>query len=225
MAAGKSSRTGGEDLKQFTLINGKMLLEFSLDVFQEHPRIDEIILVLPEPYLRKEDMLNYLFGKYPKLNRVLAGGRERYLSVWNAVQLFEGRKDANLLVHDAARPCVTPGLIDALLDALDHNRGAVPAIPVTDTLVRANRYRKVAGVLDRQGLYRAQTPQAFRADVLYAGYEALLADGAFTPTDESGVVSRYTPDVTIRLVPGDPGNFKVTVEEDLQRCPFALAGR
>ena len=121
MAAGKGARVGGEVPKQFLPVNGKMLLEYSLQTFQNHPRIDEIYIVLPEEYLRMEELLQYLFDAYPKVNKLLAGGEERFQSSWSAVQWFIDRREDNLLLHDAARPGLTPRIIDDILDVLLEN--------------------------------------------------------------------------------------------------------
>ena len=79
---------------------------------------------------------------------------------------------------------------------------------------------QLEATLDRKSLYYAQTPQAFRAGLLYDCFEQLFADGTFVPTDESGVVAHYCPDVPIRIVQGAPGNFKVTYPEDVLRINF-----
>lgn len=217
MAAGKGARVGGEVPKQFLPVNGKMLLEYSLQTFQNHPRIDEIYVVLPEEYLRKEELLQYLFDAYPKVNKLLAGGEERFQSSWSAVQWFIDRREDNLLLHDAARPGLTPRIIDDILDALMENEAAVTAIQATDTVVKVSENQILQETLNRKELYFAQTPQAFRSSLLYDCFEQMFADGSFVPTDESGVVAHYRPDVPIRIVQGDSANFKVTYPEDVLR--------
>ncbi len=221
MAAGKGVRVGGELPKQFMEVHGKMLLEYSLQTFQSHPRIDEIYVVLPEEYLKMEELLQYLFDNYPKVNRLLAGGEERFQSSWSAIQWFIDRREDNLLLHDAARPGLTPRIIDDVLDALQDNEAAVTAIPATDTVIRVDDNLHLQTTLDRKTLYYAQTPQAFRAGLLYDCFEALFADGTFLPTDESGVVAHYRPEIPIHIVQGSPANFKVTYPEDIIRIPVS----
>ena len=217
MAAGKGVRVGGEVPKQFLPVNGKMLLEYSLQTFQNHPRIDEIYVVLPEEYLRMEELLQYLFDAYSKVNKLLAGGEERFQSSWSAVQWFIDRREDNLLLHDAARPGLTPRIIDDILDALMEHEAAVTAIQATDTVVKVSENQILQETLNRKELYFAQTPQAFRSSLLYDCFEQMFADGSFVPTDESGVVAHYRPDVPIRIVQGDSANFKVTYPEDVLR--------
>lgn len=220
MAAGRGVRVGGEVPKQFMEVDGKMLLEYSLKTFQEHPRIDEIVVVLPEEYLQLQELLQYLFDTYSKVSRLLAGGEERFQSSWSAIQWFADRRDDRLLLHDAARPGVTPRIIDDLLKVLEHSEAAVTAIPATDTVLKVGEGMQLEATLDRKSLYYAQTPQAFRAGLLYDCFESLFADGTFVPTDESGVVAHYRPDIPIHIVAGTAANFKVTYPEDVYRIPL-----
>lgn len=218
MAAGKGSRMGSEVPKQFMVVDGKMLLEYSLQTFQDHPRIDEIVVVLPPDYLEMEEILTYLFNYYPKVVQVLAGGDERFQSSWAAIQWFVERRDDNLLLHDAARPGITPRIIDDLLTTLESEQAAVTAIPATDTILRVNGQQQLAESLKRSELYYAQTPQAFRAGLLYDCFIDLIEqEDDFVPTDESGVVAHFHPEIPIKIVPGDPKNFKVTYASDLER--------
>ncbi|MBR6132175.1 MAG: 2-C-methyl-D-erythritol 4-phosphate cytidylyltransferase [Bacteroidales bacterium] len=220
MAAGHGSRMDSVVPKQFMPVQGRMLMEFSLQTFQNHPGIDEILIVLPEEYLGETELLEHFFSQYSKVNSVLAGGEERFQSSWSSIQWFADRRDDRLLLHDAARPGVTPRIIDDLLEALEHSEAAVTATPATDTVLKVGEGMQLEATLDRKSLYYAQTPQAFRAGLLYDCFEQLFADGTFVPTDESGVVAHYRPDVPIRIVQGAPGNFKVTYPEDVLRINF-----
>lgn len=218
MAAGRGTRMGSEVPKQFMVVNGKMLLEHSLQTFQDHPQIDEIVVVIPPDYLEMEEILTYLFNYYPKVTQVLAGGDERFQSSWVAIQWFVERRDDNLLLHDAARPGITPRIIDDLLKTLETEQAAVTAIPATDTILRVNEQLQLVESLKRSELYCAQTPQAFRAGLLYDCFIDLIEkEDDFIPTDESGVVAHYRPEVPIKIVKGDARNFKVTYAEDVKR--------
>ncbi|MCQ2283722.1 MAG: 2-C-methyl-D-erythritol 4-phosphate cytidylyltransferase [Bacteroidales bacterium] len=218
MAAGKGTRMGSEVPKQFVAVNGKMLMEYSLQVFQDHPRINEIVVVLPPDYLEVQEMLEYLFNYYDKVTQVLAGGNERFESSWAAIQWFVEHRDDNLLLHDAARPGITPRIIDDILDALQHDQAAVTAMPATDTILRVDENGNLTETLRRSELFYAQTPQAFRAGLLYDCFIDLIEkEDGFIPTDESGVVAHYRPEVPIKIVQGDSRNFKVTYAEDVKR--------
>lgn len=220
MAAGKGTRVGGDVSKQFVQVGDKMLMEYALQTFQNHPRIDEIVVVLPADYVEMEEMLNYLFNFYPKVVQVLAGGNERFESSWAAIQWYVERREDNLLLHDAARPGVTARIIDDLLDALEQGQAAVTALPATDTILKVNENGQLQETLNRSELYYAQTPQAFRAGLLFDSFVDLCEqEGDFLPTDESGVVAHFRPEVPIQIVMGDPKNFKVTFADDFQ-IPF-----
>lgn len=218
MAAGKGSRMEMEVPKQFMVVNGKMLLEYSLQTFQDHPRIDEIVVVVPADYIEMGEMLEYLFKYYPKVVQVVAGGEERFESSWSAVQWYVERREDNLLLHDAARPGITPRIIDDLLDTLEQEQAAVTAMPATDTILHADTNGILTETLNRSKLYYAQTPQAFRAGLLYDCFIDLIEkEDGFIPTDESGVVAHYRPEVPVKIVQGDSRNFKVTYAEDVKR--------
>lgn len=216
MAAGRGKRLGGDVPKQFCLVNDKMLMEYALATFQNHPRIDEIVIVLPEEYLKMQELLEYLFDRYDKLNQVLAGGDERFQSSWSAVQWFVDRPNDHLLLHDAARPGMSARVVDDLLDALQDGEAAVTALPATDTVIRVDDQKRLTETLVREGLYYAQTPQAFRAGLLYDCFLQLIQQGGAMPTDESGLVARFHPEVPIKIVNGEARNFKVTYAEDLK---------
>ncbi len=215
MAAGKGSRAGSEVPKQFVQVGDKMLMEYSLQTFQNHPCIDEIVVVLPPDYIEVEEMLTYLFTYYPKVVQVLAGGDERFQSSWAAIQWFVDRREDNLLLHDAARPGVTDRIIDDLLSLLEREQAAVTALPATDTILKVSEKMELSETLNRKELYYAQTPQAFRAGLLYDCFIELCDyEGPFIPTDESGVVAHFRPEMPIHIVLGDSRNFKVTYPED-----------
>lgn len=217
MAAGKGTRMGNDVPKQFMQVGDKMLLEYSLQVFENHPRIDEIVVVVPVDYLEVTELLEYLFSKYSKITQVLAGGDERFQSSWAAIQWYVERREDNLLLHDAARPGITPRIVDDLLHALEQGQAAVTALPATDTVLKVNEKGELSETLNRSELYYAQTPQAFRAGLLYDSFIHLIEqEDDFMPTDESGVVSHFYPEMPIRIVPGEARNAKVTYSEDLQ---------
>ena len=216
MAAGRGKRLGGDVPKQFCRVNDKMLMEYAMATFQNHPRIDEMVLVLPEEYLKMQELLEYLFDRYDKLNQVLAGGDERFQSSWSAVQWFVDRPNDHLLLHDAARPGMSARIVDDLLDALQDGEAAVTALPATDTVIRVDDQKRLTETLVREGLYYAQTPQAFRAGLLYDCFLQLIQQGGAVPTDESGLVARFHPEVPIKIVNGEARNFKVTYADDLK---------
>ena len=225
MAAGHGSRIGGTP-KQFLSVNGKMLIEYAIQTFQDHALIDEIMVVLPQEFI--SEIEPRLMLQYPKITCCVAGGAERFQSSWEAIRRFLARRDDRLLLHDAARPLLSPRIVDDVLRAMQSVQAAVTAVPATDTIlqVRCNgESLHLNGILPRKELYCAQTPQAFKAGLLCDAFKKLMSQDVFIPTDESGVVAHFFPEIPIEIVPGDTDNFKVTYASDLERLDSILKMR
>jgi 2-C-methyl-D-erythritol 4-phosphate cytidylyltransferase len=205
---------GKELPKQFLSIAGKTVLEHTLAVFEKHPGIDEIALVVHPGYREKTEKI--LAGKaFRKITHILDGGKERYHSTLRALRAYRDRT-CNLLIHDAVRPLVSARIIDDLLAALQHNRAAGAAIPEIDTVAEADPdTRQIRQILDRSRLFRMQTPQGFDREVLQRAFDKALADPAFTATDDCGVVKKYLPGEPVILIRGEISNIKLTWPEDL----------
>ena len=146
---------------------------------------------------------------------VVAGGRSRQVSVANGLEHVH---TLNVVVHDAARPFATAAEVHAVLAALDEAAGAIVALPVDDTLKRVESDR-VRATIDRSGLWRAQTPQAFRTEVLREAHRRAVQDG-FEATDDAQLLERYGRDV--RVVRGRATNIKLTRSEDLDLAEALL---
>ena len=213
VAAGAGRRAGGDTPKQWRALRGRPVTLWSVDAFAAAGAVQVIVVVSPED----RDHAARVFTERPFVQIVL-GGAERIDSVRAGVAAVDEGADA-ILIHDAARPFVSSAHVQALLAALDHADGALPALPVSDTLKRAGADRVVSATADREGLWRAQTPQAFRRNALEAAYAAWPADE--TPTDDSAVLERAGGRVT--LTPGDPMLMKLTYPEDFPMAE-ALAG-
>ncbi len=206
---------GSELPKQYLPLLGKPLIHHTLSVFTSHPRIERIFVVLSPG---DQDWTTP--DHADKLTVLRCGGTTRAETVLNGLEAMTNAVDAQdwVLVHDAARPCLTAALLDRLLDALEQDPvGGLLAVPVADTLKRANPEGRVAHTEPREGLWRAQTPQMFRHGMLR---DALQAMGTAMPTDEAQAIEflKKSP----RLVPGDAQNLKVTYPEDLQMAEMIL---
>ena len=212
VAAGRGCRLGGRVAKQFLRLRGVSLVEWSLAAFEAAPGVDEVWLVLPPGRL---GMASALRRRYRKLRGAVTGGAERGDSV--ARGLARVRHDGVVLVHDAARPFVRPDLIARVVRAARRHGAAVPALPVADALKRAAG-RRVAGTLDRGGLWTAQTPQAFRTSLLRRAYQG----GGGGDPDDAARVERSGRRVA--LVAGSALNFKVTRGEDLRLARLVAQG-
>ena len=212
LAGGKGSRMGTDIPKQFFEINGKTVLEYSVEAFDSNPSIDEVVIVSHKNYI---DKVKALVSKnnYKKVVDVLEGGKERYDSSLAAVKKYAA-EDVILILHDAARPLVSKRILIT-------NPACGVAIASTDTILVCND-GVLKSVPDRKTMYRAQTPQAFDIEVIRSAYEIGLKDPVFTATDDCGVVLKYRPDIPIRIVDGEDSNLKVTYKDDLKMVELYL---
>ncbi len=218
LAAGASSRMGGID-KAAAPIAGKTVLERSVEAFAALPEIDELVVVVREDLMKFALELCARSGR-GKVAAVAKGGSSRAESA--LIGAMRARRDADIiLIHDAARPLVTAGLIKSAIDAASEFGAALPALPVRDTLKRA-RDGFIDSTVDRGGLYAAQTPQAFRAELIKAALSGAAESGAEL-TDDCAAVERLG--MKPRIIPGAADNIKITTAEDLPIAEALLKAR
>lgn len=216
LAGGNGLRMGGDMPKQFMKIDGKYMLQYSIEAFSQNKNIDEIAIVVNPNYLKQaEDII--FSNDYDKVRMIIKGGRERYDSTYHAVMTYSNmnRNKYNILFHDAARPFVSQRIIDDVVEALKTFRAVAVALSATETIVRVED-AKVSSVPDRRLLYRAQTPQGFDINVIKKAYEIAFNDPDFYASDDCGIVSKYLPDIPIGVVAGEEQNVKITYESDLK---------
>lgn len=209
-AAGLGRRMGGETPKLFLDLAGKPVLVWTLEALQSASRIDGIVLVASPSgieYCRTEIVRR--FG-LRKVTDVVPGGADRQGSVRAGLEAVRGRADV-VVVHDGARPLVSPALVDATVDRCDRTSGVIAAVPVRDTL-KVSEEGRVSATLDRSRLWAAQTPQTFPFDLLFEAHLRAEAEG-FRGTDEASLVERLGGKVL--LLEGSYDNLKVTTPEDL----------
>ena len=212
VAAGNGVRLGTKVPKAFVRLNGKPMVEYSLQVFQECKSVAEIILVKPAFY--QINGLRY-FDKYPKLSAIVSGGKERLDSVRAGLKMISPGSRI-ILIHDAARPMIRAEQITAVARAAENYGAAILAAPVTDTIKKASGGR-VTGTVDRSQLWRAQTPQGFKMPVLQRSH----FNRKYIPaTDDSQLVEMIKEKV--HIVPGDDNNIKVTTPTDLEIASWLL---
>ncbi len=204
VAAGEGRRFGSP--KQFALLGGRPVLEWSLAAFQDHPRIGEIVLVL-----RDEALGARYVSRFGKITAAVKGGARRQDSVQAGFLRLDRRRTDIVLVHDGARPLVSDGLIRRIVREAAAHGAAVPALPVEDT-IKEGAEGRVVRTVERAGLFRAQTPQGFAFDVLDEALRRAAEDG-FSGTDDASLVERLGR--TVALVEGDPRNIKITTLADL----------
>ncbi len=218
-AAGIGSRMGADTPKQYLKIRDKCILEHTLEKFCFHPRIDGVVVVLTEndPYWPLLSL-----NTHDKI-MCAKGGAERCHSVLSGLQHLSEMADADdwVLVHDAARPCVRIEDIDKLLDMLsDNTNGGILAVPVRDTMKRANKSNHVSETVDRKGLWHALTPQMFRLTDITAAIENALNKDLLV-TDEAQAMELN--DVVPILVEGHSDNIKVTHPQDLMLAELFIS--
>lgn len=208
VAAGKGIRAGGGMPKQYRPVAGKPLLRHAVEGMLAHPGITAVTVIInPDDRALYDEAVAGL-----PLPPPVAGGATRQESARNGLEALAGNPPAIVMVHDAARAFVPAGVIDGLLAALDDpaHDGAVSALPVIDSLRRGGALYE--GAVDREGLWRVQTPQAFRYEALLAAHRAAAA-GA---TDELGIA--LAAGLIVAVTPGDERAFKVTEPQDFAKA-------
>ena len=217
VAAGKSERMGADVDKAFLSLGTRPVLMYSLQAFEQCPLIDGVILVVRKDRLDAARGMIQMFG-FSKVRKVVAGGASRQLSVM--LGLAELKDDVKIVaVHDGARPCVTPALIqETILSAKKQGTG-VAAVKVTDTIKEVDRGTLVVRTVDRSKLWAVQTPQTFRVDWLNKAY-ANARKKKLTVTDEASAVEASGEPV--HLVPAPATNIKITTPADLALASVIL---
>jgi 2-C-methyl-D-erythritol 4-phosphate cytidylyltransferase len=224
LAGGSGVRVGGTTPKQLLLLAGRTLLEHCVAAFDAAPGVDEVVAVMPAGLTDEARLI--LGSRYPKLRDVIEGGNDRPGSTNRAIELLsrDGR-ECNVLFHDAARPLVDQRIIADCVAALAECEALGVVVPTADTIVEMDDGVMTA-IPPRETLGRCQTPQGFRLSVIRRAHERAEADqdrGGFTPTDDCGIVLRYLPEVSVRVVMGSERNLKVTYPGDLRVAEAVLA--
>ena len=210
VAAGRGTRAGGEVPKQWQLLGARPVAAHALSAFRAAPGIDRLVFV---HHAEDRALAEAVAGGA----MLVEGGETRQDSVRAALEALEGQGVERALIHDAARPLVSPGLIARVLAALEDYSGAAPGLPVTDALWR-EEYDLVAGTVDRSHLYAAQTPQGFRFEAILAGHRAHPGGAA-----DDVEVARWAGHA-VAIVRGEPDNLKITVAEDFDRALRLMGG-
>ena len=210
VAAGSGKRMGGDAPKQFLEINGKPILQHTLERFQASAAVDQIYVVTSLEYVDHYSSIIKSDWQIDKLCKVVAGGEERYLSVWAGLQVLDANVDV-VLIHDGVRPLISDQVIEKSVESARTYGAVVVGAPARDT-VKIVDGAFVKETIDRNTVLLAQTPQAFRKEVIVDAYEHAFLNNTFS-TDDSALAERFGHKVAILL--GDSTNIKITVPEDL----------
>lgn len=213
LAGGSGNRLGDTRPKQFLKVAGKMVIEHTIEVFENSDDIDEICIVSRRDYVSDvEELVNR--NLYRKVKKVLCGGKERYDSSLSAIHAYDD-DSVNLIFHDAVRPLVNDRIIHDCVLALEHYNAVDVATKTTDTIIQVSEDECIEHIPNRAMLRNGQTPQCFKLGTIRRAYQLALADPNFRTTDDCGVVRTYLPDEPIYVVEGANFNMKLTYIEDL----------
>lgn len=220
LAAGQGKRMNSSRQKQFLLLKDKPVLYYSLLEFQKS-MIDEIVLVTSSEsieYCKKE-----IVDKYDlhKVKKIVAGGKERYHSVFNGIESIEACD--YLFIHDGARPFINQEIISRTIDAVQTHQACVVGMPVKDTIKIANEDEFAVETPARDSLWMIQTPQAFQFDLIKTAYSKIMEENDPRVTDDAMVVEKAM-NRNVKLVKGSYENIKITTPEDLLLA-LAFVGR
>jgi 2-C-methyl-D-erythritol 4-phosphate cytidylyltransferase / 2-C-methyl-D-erythritol 2,4-cyclodiphosphate synthase len=214
VAAGRGSRFGGDMPKQWRDLGGRPVLRHSLALFASHPEVDAVRVVIhPDDRVHYDQAASGLGLADP-----IAGGATRQESVRLGLEALAATAPDIVLIHDGARPFVDAGVVTRVIAALGQHPGAIPALPVHDTLKRGED-GLIGQTVPRDGLFRAQTPQGFRFGPILAAHRAAAGREL---TDDAAVAERAG--LAVALVAGSEDNVKITTAADLERAERRLAG-
>ncbi|MEP4380675.1 MAG: bifunctional 2-C-methyl-D-erythritol 4-phosphate cytidylyltransferase/2-C-methyl-D-erythritol 2,4-cyclodiphosphate synthase [Alphaproteobacteria bacterium] len=216
VAAGRGARMSGDLPKQYQHLHGRPILRHVLEAFAAHPAIDRVHTVIH----RDDDARFADASRGLDLGSSVVGGETRQESVRNGLQsLAGGTPPARVLIHDGARPLTSHALIERVIGALENADGAVPALPLTDTIKRVED-DTIIDTVDRSGLFRAQTPQGFGFQALLTAHERAAGDTSFT--DDAAIAE--AAGLRVAVVAGEECNIKITHDDDLARAAAWLQG-
>lgn len=211
VAAGRGERAGHEEgPKQYRLIGGRTVLARTLDAFLNHPSIGPVVVAI---HHHDRELFRHAAG--PAADRVIAviGGATRQESTRLALLALRDRKPDKVLIHDGVRPFVDAVTIDRVVAAIAPHHGAVPAVPVSDTLKLEAADGTVAQTMPREGLHAAQTPQGFPFAAILAAHEKAFQAGRLDFTDDAAIAE--WDGISVRIVAGSPENVKLTWARDI----------
>ena len=201
VAGGSGNRFGSKIPKQFIKIDGKEILSFSVNTFLEHPKIDEVIIVSHLEWLEIVSE-NYFDCK------VVEGGKRRQYSSLNGIRATSENTE-NVLIHDAARPFITPTIISDCLEALKKCEGTAPILNIPNSLIQLDNGK--ATYVDRSKICEVQTPQCFKKGLILK-----ILESNINGTDEIGMVLRKIPEIQLEFVQGSLNNAKITTDSDIK---------
>ena len=211
LASGTGERSGLNQPKQFFLVGNKTLLEHTIETFNNHPLIDEIIVVTHKDHLTKTQNL---CSRYEKITKITTGGKTRQESSYNGVLAIQAVKNANILIHDAVRAFVSPQIITTSIQSLEKHDAVCCATETTDTILEIDESGYITKVPCRKNLRCAQTPQCFKLNLIKKAHELAIKNKQIV-TDDCGLILANNL-AKIFVIPGEEQNKKITYPQDLE---------
>jgi len=218
VAGGFGKRMTTSIAKQYLLLNGIPVLSHTISRFEEASSVNDIILVVPpgdSEYVQRSIVEKFNLSK---VRHVVEGGSQRQDSVRNGLAMVDNG-DGIVLIHDGARPFITPDLIDRSVERARKSSALVLGIPASDTVKSVEEKNFIKKTLKRESVWLAQTPQVFRIDIIKKAYERAYDEG-FYGTDDAEVVERMG--ITVEIMRGSTANIKITTPEDLVLGEFLM---
>jgi 2-C-methyl-D-erythritol 4-phosphate cytidylyltransferase len=212
VAGGSSTRTGGRELKQFRWVAGKPVLLHSLQTFMARPDVVGVVVVLPRDYVA--DPPPWIFQCDVDRLMIAPGGATRGESVWNGLEDLPDDAEV-VLVHDAARPLVDDATIDRVVGEARAGRSAIAALPVVDTLKEVDGDGRIVRTVEREKLWRAQTPQGFPRETIVVAHRRARAE-KLSATDDAALCERLG--IPVVVVRGSERALKITDDDDFARA-------
>lgn len=214
LAGGTGTRLGEDIPKQYIMVRKRPVIAYVLDLFIQHKSVDAIQVVADPVW---HDTIDACVAYSNKFRGYSMPGATRQLSIWNGLTDIRGyaEDDDLVIIHDAARPCLSDGLLQCCIDAVREHDGAMPVLPMKDTVYFSEDGRHISSLLDRGCIFAGQAPEVFRLGKYIAANNALLPEriqsvnGSTEPAILAGM--------DIALVDGEEKNFKITTQQDLQR--------
>lgn len=227
LSGGSGNRFIKKSPKQFAEVGGRTILSYCIDNFIEHKLIDELVIVSNPAYIEHTNHIaeNY---KSSKSISVIPGGKSRgessFLGLDYIVNKYGNHSSINVLIHDAARPNTGAGIVSEIIKELDKSSAVSVVVPSTDT-VYISENNKIKSIPDRKTLVKAQTPQAFKLDLIYNAYLKTEPQKRFAFTDDCSVLHYANQSIDISLISGSSDNIKITYDSDVELFVQLLKNR
>lgn len=220
LSAGKGTRMKQSVSKQYLMLGGQTILSYSLEIFQKSS-IDEIILVTAQDEIEYVKNNIVLAHGIDKVKKIVAGGQERYLSVYQGLLAIE---DCDyVMIHDGARPFLTVEMIEESMRAVKEYHACAVGVPVKDSIKKVGLEGYITENIERKDIWQIQTPQSFSYSLIMDAYQKLMYSEE-KPTDDTSVIEFFT-DSKIKMLHGSYENIKITTIEDLEYGEYLIEKR